>query len=157
MTTIYFKAMWKILFTLIAVVFGINTAFNQCNTNTDICVQGTAGPYGFTTADNSVSTCLDFTNGLGLGAPNYGFIILYITSSGPLEMLIDGTQSSGFLDVAVFNIPPGVAPCKAYKIILIKLAVTTLVMLMAALSLEIGLQAVILRFHLLQLLLEMYL
>ncbi len=107
--------MRKIIFTLIAVVFGINTAFNQCNTNTDICVQGTAGPYGFTTADNSVSTCLDFRNGLGAGAPNYSFIILYITSSGPLEMLIDGNSSSGFLDVAVFNIPAGVAPCVAIQ------------------------------------------
>ena len=54
-----------------------------CNTNVTICTSGIAGPFTFNTAGPSVSTCLDF-----LG-PNYAYIVLYITQSGPLEILID--------------------------------------------------------------------
>ncbi|MCC6700729.1 MAG: gliding motility-associated C-terminal domain-containing protein [Fluviicola sp.] len=79
----------------------------QCNTNTSICTPGTAGPFNFVTPGTAVSTCLDWIG------PNTGYIILHITSSGPLNMLIDGNSASGFLDVAVFNIPPGQSPCTA--------------------------------------------
>jgi len=85
------------------------TALAQCNTNTSICTPGTAGPFNFVTPGPVVSSCLDFFG------PNMGYIILHITSSGPLNMLIDGNASSGFLDVAVFNIPPGQAPCTAIQ------------------------------------------
>lgn len=78
-----------------------------CNTNTTICTQGVAGPFGFSTPGPPVSTCLDFFG------PNYAYIVLYITQSGPLQMLIDGNGATGFLDVAVFNVPPGVDPCVA--------------------------------------------
>ena len=45
--------------------------------------------------------------------PNYAYIVLYITQSGPLEILIDGNATTGFLDVAIFNVPQGVDPCVA--------------------------------------------
>ena len=81
----------------------------QCNTNTSICTPGTAGPFNFVTPGTAVSTCLDWIG------PNTGYIILHITSSGPLNMLIDGSGTTGFLDVAVFNIPAGQAPCTAIQ------------------------------------------
>jgi trimeric autotransporter adhesin len=86
-----------------------NSANAQCNTNTSICTPGTAGPFTFVTPGPWVSTCLDFFG------PNMGYIILHITTSGPLNMLIDGNSSSGFLDVAVFNIPNGQSPCTAIQ------------------------------------------
>lgn len=81
----------------------------QCNTQTSICNQGIAGPFTFSTPGPSVSSCLDFIG------PGYAYIILYITQSGPLEMLINGSASSGFLDVAIFNIPSGQDPCVAIQ------------------------------------------
>lgn len=84
-------------------------AFSQCNVNTSICTPGTAGPFTFVTPGNSVSTCLDWIG------PNTGYIILNITSPGTLNMLINGNSSSGYLDVAVFNIPNGVSPCTAIQ------------------------------------------
>ena len=79
-----------------------------CNTNTSIC-SNSAGPFTFTSPGPGVSTCLDWIG------PNVGYIILYITQSGPLQMLINGNASSGFLDVAVFNIPAGQNPCTAIQ------------------------------------------
>lgn len=78
-----------------------------CNTNTTICAPGVAGPFGFSTPGPPVSTCLDFFG------PNYAYIVLYITTSGPLQMLINGSATTGFLDVAIFNVPAGVDPCVA--------------------------------------------
>ncbi|WP_343636564.1 PKD domain-containing protein [Fluviicola sp.] len=88
---------------------GTQSANAQCNTNTSICTAGTAGPYTFVSPGPVVSTCLDFFG------PNMGYIILHITTSGPLNMLIDGNSNSGFLDVAVFNIPNGQSPCTAIQ------------------------------------------
>lgn len=79
----------------------------QCNVNTSICNGGNAGPFSFVPLGNHVSTCLDFFG------PNAGYIILNISQGGNLNMLIDGNSSSGFIDVAVFNIPQGVPPCTA--------------------------------------------
>ncbi|MCJ8288327.1 MAG: T9SS type A sorting domain-containing protein [Crocinitomicaceae bacterium] len=81
----------------------------QCNTATSICSQGVAGPFVFSNSGPQVSTCLDFTG------PGYAYIVLYITQSGPLELLIDGNASSGYLDVAIFLIPPGEDPCVAIQ------------------------------------------
>ncbi len=79
----------------------------QCNTNTAVCSNQIAGPFNFTSAGQPVSSCLDF---YGSG---YAYILLHITNSGPLKMLIDGNASSGFLDVAIFNVPTGSDPCEA--------------------------------------------
>ncbi len=82
---------------------------SQCNVNTSICVSGTAGPFNFVAKGPAVSTCLDWTG------PNVAYIMLNISTSGPLNMLIQGNTSFGFLDVAVFNVPTGVAPCTAIQ------------------------------------------
>jgi len=78
----------------------------QCNTNTNIC-QLNSGPFTFVAPGVPVSSCLDF---YGSG---YGYIILYISQSGPLELLIDGDATTGYLDLAIFNIPDDVEPCDA--------------------------------------------
>ena len=80
---------------------------NGCNTNTTICTAGVAGPFGFSTPGNAVSSCLDWIS------TEVAYIVLYVTASGPLEMLINGDATSGFLDIAVFNVPAGMDPCVA--------------------------------------------
>ncbi len=80
---------------------------NGCNTDVTICTPGVAGPFGFSTPGNPVSTCLDWIGG------SFGYVVLYITQSGPLELLIEGDATTGFLDVAIFDIPPGQDPCVA--------------------------------------------
>lgn len=78
-----------------------------CNTNTSICSAGVAGPFTFTSPGVPVSSCLEFWG------PNMAYIVLYITQSGPLNMLINGNSNFGYLDVAVFNVPQGQNPCTA--------------------------------------------
>ena len=93
------------------ILFGATTfseCHAQCNTNTSICASN-AGPFNFSAPGSSVSTCLDFWG------PDYGYILLYISQSGPLELLINGDASSGYLDVAIFNIPAGEDPCVAIE------------------------------------------
>ncbi len=100
--------MKRLFYTLIiTVLFSPFKTNAQCNVNTSICTSGTAGPFTFSTPGSSVSSCLDFFG------PGYSYIILYITQDGPLEMLINGDANSGFLDVAIFKIPPGEDPCTA--------------------------------------------
>jgi len=82
---------------------------NGCNTDVTICTPGQAGPFGFSTPGPQVSSCLDWIS------PTYAYIVLYITASGPLEILIEGDNTVGFLDVALFNIPPGEDPCTAIQ------------------------------------------
>lgn len=90
-------------------VFHSNQASAQCNTNTSVCNLSQSPTFNFVSPGGQVSTCLDFFG------PNVGYIILYITQSGQLNMLINGNATTGFLDVAVFNIPNGVAPCTAIQ------------------------------------------
>ncbi len=105
-----FRKMKWLGFVLVALLFVLpTTARSQCNVNTSICVSGTAGPFSFVAKGPAVSTCLDWSG------PNVAYIMLNISTSGPLNMLIQGNTSSGFLDVAVFNVPTGVAPCTAIQ------------------------------------------
>lgn len=102
-------------FFIIIFFLGVITPFktiSQCNIQASICEAGVAGPFNFQSGGHNVfnSSCLD-----QLSYSQYGFIVLYITTSGQLNMLINGNASSGFLDVAVFNVPPGVAPCTAIQ------------------------------------------
>jgi len=97
------KNLWLVV---LFVVFCLN-ARSQCNTNTSICTPGIAGPFSFNVPGTPVSTCLDFIG------PSVSYITLHITTGGALEMLIDADAISGFIDVAVFNVPPGMDPCVA--------------------------------------------
>lgn len=82
---------------------------NGCNTDVILC-QNTAGPFFFGAPGPDVSTCLDW-----FSTSQFAYILLNITTSGPLNLLIDGNAASGFLDVAVFNIPDGVPACQAIQ------------------------------------------
>ena len=97
-------------FWLVLVIIGFSMSVSaQCNVNTTICTPGTAGPFNFIPASNNPSSCLDFTN--GQAAPNYAYIILYITQGGDLNLLITGDQNTGFLDVSIFDITGEQDPC----------------------------------------------
>lgn len=80
-----------------------------CNTNVVLC-QNNAGPFSFGNPGPPVSSCLDW-----LATSQFAYILVNITTSGPLNLLIQGDGLSGFLDVAVFNIPNGQAPCNAIQ------------------------------------------
>jgi len=94
---------------LILILFFLTQILHsQCNTNNTICQPGVAGPFGFANGGTSVSSCLDF-----LPNSQFAYIVLYVTQSGPLNLLIQGNSPSGFLDVSIFNIPSGQVPCDA--------------------------------------------
>jgi gliding motility-associated-like protein len=102
-----------ILFLLIA-----RNYFSQgCNADVSVCSQGQAGPFIFD--QNTAGPPVDYEPDFGCetgssGNDNgFGFILLQITQSGPLNLLIDGNNNDGFVDVIVYNIPNGIAPCQA--------------------------------------------
>ena len=104
----------KYFYALILVLgLSFGKSFGQCNTDVSICTPGVAGPFNFIPASMEVGSCQDFLN--GVGAPNYAYILLNITASGPLSLLIDGDGTSGYIDVSIFNIPSGVDPCVAIQ------------------------------------------
>ena len=80
----------------------------QCNTNISICTPGVTQSFSFNPPSSNPSTCLDFTNG---NSANYAYIILYITQSGPLNLLIDGASTTGCIDVSIFDITGQADPC----------------------------------------------
>jgi hypothetical protein len=95
-----------------------HVAFSQCNIQASICTSGTAGPFNFTPTGGAYAGGSFVNAGCATGAGGnhaYGFITLYITQSGPLNLLINGNSNNGFIDVAVFNIPAGQDPCVAIQ------------------------------------------
>lgn len=102
-----------LLFTLISI--GISfSSYSQCNTNVTICTPGVAGPFNFSAGSPNPSSCLDYMNGAGAAA--YGYIVLYITQGGPLNLLIDGDLANGCLDVAIFDVTGQADPCASLGI-----------------------------------------
>ncbi|MBL4705741.1 MAG: hypothetical protein JKY54_14545 [Flavobacteriales bacterium] len=90
---------------------------SACNSNISICTPGQAGPFNFD--PTATGPPIDYANPIGcstglFGNPNnFAFIVLNITSSGSLNLLIDGNATTGFLDIVVYNVPSGMAPCVA--------------------------------------------
>ncbi len=88
-----------------------------CNTDVSICTPGLAGPFVFDQSTPGPPT--DYANPVGCATGlfgnnfGFGFIILNITTSGPLNLLVDGNAATGFIDVVVYNIPNGQSPCVA--------------------------------------------
>lgn len=80
-----------------------------CNTDVILC-QNSAGPFSFGPPGMPVSSCLDWFN-----TSQFAYIMVNITTTGPLNLLIQGDATSGFLDVSVFNIPNGVPACEAIQ------------------------------------------
>jgi len=82
---------------------------NGCNTDVILC-QNTGGPFFFGHPGTPVSSCLDYLN-----ISQFAYIMVNITTTGFLNLLIEGNATTGFLDVAVFNIPNGVDACVAIQ------------------------------------------
>lgn len=80
-----------------------------CNTDVILC-QNSAGPFNFGPGGPPVGSCQDF-----LPNSQFTYILVNITTDGPLNLLIDGDATEGFLDVSVFDIPIGVPPCDAIQ------------------------------------------
>lgn len=93
-----------------------NPPTGTCNTDVSICTPGVAGPFSF---EYMLGPPDDYAYPVGCNTGvfpennQYAFITLYITQSGPLNLLLQGNTGQGFLDVIVYNIPPGQAPCDA--------------------------------------------
>ena len=103
---------------LIAVLCFSGGFFSQgCNADVSICTQGVAGPFLFDKA--SFGPPADYADPVGCSTGSFGnntgfgFIILYITESGPLNLLVSGDSGYGFIDVIVYIIPEGAEPCAA--------------------------------------------
>lgn len=108
--------MFKFIVTLISSVFFSCYMIAQCNVSASICQTGTSQPFDFLQTSGPYAGGSFVNAGCATGAGGshiYGFITLNITTGGPLNLLIDGNANNGFVDVAIFNIPPGVAPCDA--------------------------------------------
>lgn len=88
-----------------------------CNAEVSICTPGASQPFTFN--QNTPGPPLDYADPVGCATGTggndfgFGFIVLYITQSGPLNLLIDGSADNGFIDVIVYNIPDGISPCDA--------------------------------------------
>ena len=99
---------------LLALLPGLASA--QCNVAASLCQSGQSQPFNFIPTTGAYAGNSFVNAGCNTGAAGnhaYGFITLYITQSGPLNLLINGNSNVGFVDVAIFNIPQGVAPCTA--------------------------------------------
>jgi gliding motility-associated-like protein len=109
--------MKKILYTILLISIFSQVLIGQCNTNVSICTPGVAGPFPFD--GNAPGPPTDYANPVGCATgtfgnvTDFGFIMLNITTSGPLNLLVDGDATSGFIDVVVYNVPSGVDPCVA--------------------------------------------
>lgn len=102
------------IYILLTILSFSGFAFGQCNTNVTICTPGVAGPFNFAAGSPNPSSCLDYWN--GQAAPTYAYIVLYITQSGPLNLLINGDQTNGCLDVAIFDVTGQANPCASLSL-----------------------------------------
>lgn len=83
----------------------------QCTTDVVACDLSTNPTFTFVSqSPGTSSSCLELTAGHAVA-----YITTYVSQSGNLNMLIDGDASTGFLDVAVYNIPGGMDPCVAIQ------------------------------------------
>lgn len=107
---------WSIFLVYGFFLFSYYTSFAQCNVSASVCQTGVSQPFPFLNTSGAYAGGSFANAGCATGAGGqhiYGFITMNITTSGPLNLLINGNANSGFVDVAVFNIPPGVSPCVA--------------------------------------------
>lgn len=106
-----------VIITLMALFPLWSSGQSACNSSISICTPGVAGPFNFD--PTATGPPIDYANPVGcstgmFGNPNnFGFIVLNITTSGPLNLLIDGNAVTGFLDIVVYNVPAGMDPCVA--------------------------------------------
>lgn len=92
-------------------------AQSSCNIQASICQPGVTMSFPF--ISTAAGPPFDYINPQGCGTGDYGsdygfgFVLLHITSSGPLNLQIMGNIPTGHLDFVVYDIPPGIDPCVA--------------------------------------------
>jgi gliding motility-associated-like protein len=124
------------LFTVIFLFTTYTSIYSQnlCNTDVSVCTAGVAGPFNFERGvAGSSGAGYDFAVPVTTFPPpfpffpptvcevglvttlgqNFGFILLNITTGGPLNLLVNGNNTTGFIDVIVYRIPAGQDPCVA--------------------------------------------
>lgn len=114
------KSLVHYIFTLPILLLGFftlftTTSYSQCTVASSICAN-TSPSFNFVPTNGSYAGGSFANGGCSTGAGgqhSYSFITVYVTTSGPLNLLIDGNSGSGYIDVVVFNVPTGVAPCNA--------------------------------------------
>lgn len=93
-----------------------NFLFSQCNIEASVCQPGVSTSFSFipTTGPYAGGSFAPGTCSTGsFGNHSYAFITLKISNTGPLNLLINGNLNTGWIDVILFNIPPGIDPCQA--------------------------------------------
>lgn len=106
-----------VLLFIVAVSSQQLNAQSGCNIQASICQPGVSQSFPFSSIANGPP--FDYINPNGCGTGEYGndhgfgFVLLNITSSGPLNLQIMGNIPTGHLDFVVYNIPPGIDPCVA--------------------------------------------
>lgn len=92
-----------------------------CDVDVTICEGNTAGPFDFRPSstggpaadtDFARGSCLTGVAGL---THDYAWVLLNIAEEGDLNILLDGDDDTGFLDLIVFNVPQGMDPCVAVQ------------------------------------------
>lgn len=108
--------MKTILALILVLTINICGVYAQCNPNISSCSAGTSPSYSFVNTQGpgvTYANPVGCNTGISTLTNEYAFITLYITGTGNLNLLVDGNSSIGFLDVVIYNIPPGQAPCQA--------------------------------------------
>jgi len=109
----------KLLLLGITSVLTAFSAVSQCNVQASVCESNSLSQnFNFTNVGSAYAGGAFADAGCSTGAGgnhSYGFITLYITQSGPLNLLVNGNANDGFIDVAIFQVPPGIAPCTAIQ------------------------------------------
>ncbi|GAA0874644.1 hypothetical protein GCM10009118_10520 [Wandonia haliotis] len=99
-------------------IFSTEKITAQCTVDATICTPGVSPAFGFTATGGAYAGGSFVNAGCNTGMAgnhSYGFITLHITESGPLNLLVNGNSNNGYIDVAIFNVPEGVAPCNAIQ------------------------------------------
>jgi len=106
-----------IYFVLFCLLFlNSKTLLSQCTTDNIICQPGTSPSLNFVAGQwpmTNPSSCLLFEDGTN-GPPvpsEFGYALVYISTSGLLNMVIEGSSNGGWLDVALFDVTGLADPC----------------------------------------------
>lgn len=87
-----------------------------CNVQASVCEPGQTQPFAFFPSFGGAGAGNDFAAGTCAtgqgGNHDYGYIVLNITQGGPLNLFVNGSSTTGFIDVIVFDVT-GQNPCDA--------------------------------------------
>jgi hypothetical protein len=99
----------------IMMLLSLFTLASQVNVKAQCAVQATQACTGTILAASfsSFDAGISGATSCGLGTGDAGFIVLNVGTSGTLNLVVDGSATTGYIDVAIFNVPSGEDPCVA--------------------------------------------